>query len=228
MPNYPWLIFDADDTLFDYNKAEAAALSAACQDFGQVCPPNMLLTYQEINARIWRSFELGQIDLVSLRRQRFALLFEQLGLVIDPDDFSDRYLLHLGEQGHMIDGALEVVQSLSHSHQLVLMTNGISSVQRSRLSHSPLQPYFPILIISEEIGVSKPHPAIFEAAFEKMGHPSKQDVLMIGDSLTSDMTGALNYGIAACWFNPHHAAPDPALTLDYEIHTLGELLEIVH
>ena len=225
--NYKWLIFDADNTLFDYDKSEEGALAASCQEFNLPCHPEMAAAYREINSHIWRLFELGEIDIPTLRLRRFELLFERFGESVPADAFSESYLKNLGNQVHLIDHALEVVKTVNQTHKLALITNGISSVQRSRLSQSPLQQYFPIVIISDEIGASKPDPAIFEAAFEQMDQPKKTDVLMIGDSLTSDMAGANNSGIDSCWFNPDHAIPDQDIRLDYEIESLKDLIGIV-
>ncbi|MBN1304448.1 MAG: YjjG family noncanonical pyrimidine nucleotidase [Anaerolineales bacterium] len=225
--NYKWLLFDADNTLFDYDKAEESALAASCRIFDLPCPPEIAEAYREINDNLWRLFELGKIDIPTLQLKRFELLFERFGKTVQAQAFSDTYLENLGNQTHLIKNALELVKTLYQTHKLALITNGIATVQRSRLDQSSLKPYFPVVTISDDVGVSKPDPAIFEAAFEQMNYPDKIDVLMIGDSLTSDMAGANNYGIDACWFNPHNHRPDPGIRLDYEIQSLKEIIEIV-
>jgi YjjG family noncanonical pyrimidine nucleotidase len=161
-----------------------------------------------------------------LKVHRFELLFEKIGLALEPRLFSDRYSENLGQFADLIDGAEEVVRSLHGKVEMVLITNGLAAVQRSRLARSPLERYFADVVISEEVGVSKPDAGIFDVAFEGMGHPEKKDVLIVGDSLTSDMRGGIEYGIDTCWFNPERR-PRKGVAVRYEIRRLQELVGIV-
>ncbi|MCA9932829.1 MAG: HAD-IA family hydrolase, partial [Anaerolineales bacterium] len=109
---------------------------------------------------------------------------------------------------------------------IAIITNGIAAVQRPRMARSPLQPFVEAFIISEEVGVAKPDPAIFDVAFAQMGEPQRTAVLIIGDSLSSDMQGGLNYGIDTCWYNPHgHTG---SLPVTYEIRQLADLPRILN
>jgi 2-haloacid dehalogenase len=163
--------------------------------------------------------------------QRFAELFAALGLheqvvdaaLRDPEAFSQQYLANLGDCTDLIPGARDLLEALDGAVHLALITNGLKEVQRSRLAKSGLRRYFEAVVISDEEGVSKPEPGIFDVAFDRMGHPPKDAVLMIGDSLTSDMRGAVCYGIDACWFNPERLPHDPAVPVRYEIRHLDEL-----
>jgi FMN phosphatase YigB (HAD superfamily) len=110
---------------------------------------------------------------------------------------------------------------------LALITNGIKEVQRPRFVQSALKDYFTVLIISEEVGTAKPDPAIFEAAFVQMGHPHRDEVLIIGDGLTSDIQGGYNYGIDTCWFNPTRAPRPVNIASQYEITHLTELIPLL-
>jgi len=224
---YQWLLFDADDTLFDYGRAEAGALQRTFDDLGLAFQPDYLPVYSQINRGVWRAFEQGQITAEALRTKRFELLFEALGLSADAQVFSQRYLPNLAFGSELIEGALEVVRALHGKYQLAVITNGLKDVQRPRLACSAIQPYIAHLIISEEVGAAKPAPAIFDAAFERMGHPRKDEVLLIGDSLSSDMRGGIAYGLDTCWFNPSGQPRDRALPVTFEIRRLAELLEIL-
>ena len=157
---------------------------------------------------------------------RFEQLFEAMGVTLDAGAFSERYLENLGQFADLIDGAEELLQSLYGRIGMVLMTNGLSAVQRSRLAKSALERYFAEVVISEEVESSKPDGRIFDVAFEKMGNPEKEDVLIVGDSLTSDMRGGIDYGIDTCWFNPQGRARD-GVAVRYEIRSLHELEKIV-
>jgi 2-haloacid dehalogenase len=224
--SYSWLLFDADGTLFDYDTAESKALAATFRDSDIPYSAGYANTYRQINAQMWADFEQGKVSQEALRSERFGRLFHTLNIEADPVAFSDTYLINLGNAADLIDGAVELLQAVHANHKLMLITNGIPAVQRSRLAISPIQGYFDAIIISGEIGVAKPHPAIFDAAFHAMDHPPKSETLIIGDSLTSDIQGGLNYGIDTCWYNPHHRPPNPNITALHEIHDLQQLLSL--
>jgi HAD superfamily hydrolase (TIGR01509 family) len=111
---------------------------------------------------------------------------------------------------------------------LALITNGLKQVQRSRLAQSSIGKYFEVVLISDELGVAKPHPDIFTVAFKAMGNPEKEHVLIIGDSLSSDIKGGSDYGIDTCWFNPHGKQPDAGIKITYEIQSLPQILTILN
>ena len=225
--HYPWLFFDADGTLFDYNRAEATALqkSFALQNF----PFNhaYLDTYREINHGLWQALERQEIKQDVLRLRRFELLLEALQLSGSPDQFSTTYVEQLGLCTDLIDGAYAVLQTLHKTCQIAIVTNGLQAVQRSRFEHSTIREFVTELIISEEIGAAKPGRAFFEAAFTMIGQPPKSDVLIIGDSLSSDIQGGVDYSIDTCWYNPSSEPRAENLPITYEIRHLKELLELL-
>ena len=229
---YTWILFDADNTLFDYDRAEKAALQSSFEQFGFGFDPGCLATYRQINGQIWQAFERGEITPAVIKSRRFELLFEALGKQADPQAFGERYLENLGQGTTLIDGAEQVVRALHGKINLALITNGLQKVQRARLAKSAIGDCFDAVIISEEVGASKPDVAILEIAFAKMRAAcktdvSKADVLIVGDSLTSDIQGGNNYGIDTCWFNPSHEPRSTEVAIRYEIHRLDELLDIV-
>ena len=227
MSRYSWLLFDADGTLFDYFKAEATALVDAFGAFGFDFLPEYAAIYREINDRYWRNFELGLIDQKTLRSARFSELLVSLKLEADPDLFSRKYLEFLSMGTYLIDGVEKVLELLHPEYNMAIVTNGLQDVQRPRFTRSSIGSYFREWIISEEVGYAKPDPAIFDAVFEMIGHPPLDEVLMIGDSLTSDIAGGLNYGIDACWFNPANQQSPPGMDIRYEIGELNQLLDIL-
>ncbi|MBN1642626.1 MAG: YjjG family noncanonical pyrimidine nucleotidase [Anaerolineae bacterium] len=227
MTRYRWLLWDADGTLFDYDAAEEIALATTFDAYGVGYEIAYSDAYRRINSAIWRAFERGEIAAEALRTERFRRLFQALGVDLDPNSFSARYLAHLGERADLIDGAADVVRRLYGQVGMALITNGLKDVQRSRLRRSSLAPYLSAVLISEEVGSAKPDRGIFDAAFEAMGHPDKYEVLIVGDSLTSDMRGGLAYGIDTCWYNPSGAPRDPPVDVCYEIDDLGVLPAIV-
>ena len=224
---YTWLIFDADGTLFDYDRAEATAFRRTFEQDGHSFHDEYAEVYREVNGQIWREFERGEITADALRVERFARLFARLDLPIDAAGFSASYLHNLGQQADLIDGAAEIVQTLSHRYQMIVLTNGLRDVQKARMAGCGLQSFFAAVVISDEVGVAKPDPRIFDIAFESMGNPPRDEVLMIGNGLSSDIRGAANYGIDACWFNPAGAARPDGLPIRFEIARLPDLLPLL-
>jgi 2-haloacid dehalogenase len=220
---YPWLLFDADDTLFDYGRAEAEAVRSAFEAQGVAFDDRWLAAYQRVNARAWLALEQGRVTPARLRVVRFEELFAELGLALDPVAFSAVYLGQLAMQAHLTDGALEVVESLRPDHRFAIITNGLADVQRPRIARSPLAGLVEHLVISEEVGAAKPDPAIFEVALARMGSPDGRDVLVIGDSLSSDIAGGSAAGLDTCWFNPWAKPRGDAPAPTYEIRHLKEL-----
>ncbi len=221
--NYKWLLFDADHTLFDFDAAAANALKNTFAAFGYPFQPEYAIVYQAINHQIWQAFERGEITAAQLRTRRFELLLEEIGLAESAAAFSSRYLQFLSEGTQLIEGAEALLAWLNGRFQLALITNGLKDVQRPRLARSTIGHYFNPVIISDEVGVAKPNGRIFDISFAQMGQPAKSDVLIIGDSLSSDITGGIGYGINTCWFNPSRKPYPPDMPITHEIHALSEL-----
>ena len=154
---YRWLLFDADGTLFDYEKAEAYALRTTFQETGLTYEPGHLDIYRPINAQIWRDFEKGLISAESVKADRFQQLFDVIGVETDAQSFSARYLKNLGDSAELIEGAENLIRTLHGRVGLMLITNGLKAVQRSRLAKSSIADCFAGMVISEEVGTAKPH-----------------------------------------------------------------------
>ncbi|KGR83341.1 YjjG family noncanonical pyrimidine nucleotidase [Lysinibacillus odysseyi] len=227
MKNYDIILFDVDDTLFDFAKSEQQAFHKI---FGKYNLSNSLKlyekSYREISNVLWRDLEGGKIDLAELGSERFRRLFLEYGLDIDGAVFNQEYLSFLGEQVHLVEGVEQVISHLSHK-RLAIITNGYTAVQTSRINNSPLNGLFEHMIISESTGFQKPQTGIFDVAFRKLQLTDKSNVLMVGDSLTSDIQGGMNYGIDTCWFNPKYRENNTSIKPTYEINTFESLLEIV-
>jgi 2-haloacid dehalogenase len=224
---YTTLLFDADGTLFDYNRAETWALTETFAQYGLRFEPAYGQTYRQVNDPLWEAFEQGQVTQDRLKVLRFERLFEALGFDVDAGAFSASYSRQLGLATFLIDGAHDLLVDLSGRHRMLLLTNGLTDVQRPRFNASTIGRFFEDWVISEEVGVAKPDPRIFDIAFERLGDPEKREVLIIGDSLTSDMAGGVAYGIDTCWYNPGRREADLDLAITYEIHSLAQLPAII-
>ena len=225
--NYSLILFDADGTLFDYDKAEAYALQNAFNFMEIPFSKEFISIYKTINSALWLDFEKGLISPDKIRVERFKQLFDNFNVETDIKKFGDIYLHYFAEAGFLIDGAENIVKKIAEQKNTAIVTNGLSVVQRSRFSKAPIMSLFEDVIISEEIGCAKPNPDFFEITFERLNHKDKNSTIIIGDSLTSDIQGGINFGITTCWFNPKKLPNNSGLTPDFEIQKLEELLGIL-
>ena len=222
---YDLVLFDADNTLFDYDRAEAFALQNALKRSGVGYRPQHLSAYRTINKAVWEDLEQGRIERGDLGVLRFERLFSAIGVELDAAAFAPAYLEELSGASFLVTGAEEAVAALSGRCRLGLITNGFSVVQHSRLDGSAIADAFDGVFVSEEIGVAKPDRRIFDHALQTMGHIDRATVLMVGDSLSSDMTGAANAGIDGCWYNPG-GLPRVEVAVRWEARTLAEVVGI--
>lgn len=223
MPKYSWIALDADGTIFDYDQAELNALTKTFRQYDLLFDSVVRSSYSKINAGLWAAFERGEVSSKDLR----VLRFEELGKSINGNfcasQLSDTYLRNLGDQSILLPDAFEVVEKLSQDFGLVLATNGIAEVQRSRFSASGLTSFFSELVISDEIGIAKPDPGFFSELFSRIGDPDREDVLMVGDSLSSDIAGGAGFGIDTCWLNASNEANNSRVEPTFEIEQIIEL-----
>lgn len=227
MTRYSWLILDADGTLLDFRHAEAVALDKTPIQMGLQVPVDFHATYHAINDSLWREFESGGLLAHQVRNKRFIRVFESLGISGDANAFSDAFLNNIIQESTFIDGAESLLLRLKNHIGLVLLTNGFADVQHARIARLGLGDMFGHVIISEEVGMAKPDPSIFEIAFEKMGRPRQADVLIIGDSLSSDIRGGADYGIDTCWFNPDQLTNMTNIKPTYQIRRLHEITKLI-
>ena len=232
---YDAILIDADETLFDFQKAEYYALELTFTDHGLALPVDTVISdFREINAVVWREYETGQSTPEVIRTKRFVQLLQRLGLStdpqIDPQSVSDRYIAHLSKAAFLLDGALELLERLHGTVPLVMLTNGLSSVQRSRFAKAEVGRYFHDIVISEEVGIQKPDPEVFRIALERAsgGGAARPDrAIMIGDNLHSDIRGALEAGLHACWFNIRGHSNDGGVQPTYTATSLAQIPAIL-
>lgn len=227
MSRYHTILFDVDDTLMDFRESERAALHNTFSHYGMPDGFSRFhASYREISKVLWTALEQGKMPLETLGTERFKRLFKQHDLDLGAEAFSWQYLDYLGQETHLIPEAEAMILGVSHC-RLAVITNGFGIVQKARIKNSPFEHLFEHIIISEEAGYQKPHCGIFDFAFRKLGLDSKEKVLIVGDSLTSDIQGGMDYGIATCWFNPHAKVNMTTAEPTHEIRCLSELHDII-
>lgn len=224
---YPYLLFDADNTLFDFDRSNRAAFDAVCAAFSLPDDDETFALYERCNNAMWAAFDRGECTKDFLVVQRFRNFLAELGVERDPAACNALHLRTLGQQSYLLSHAEEVCRELSRSHKLYLVTNAVASVQRSRLGRSVIRPYISDAFISEEAGAAKPDPAYFDYVFARIGGITKENCIVIGDSLSSDIRGANNYGLPCCWYDPKNSPAPADLRIDYRITDLRQLYDIV-
>ena len=224
---YEYLLFDADNTLFDFDTAERNAHLQLCRDFGLAFSEEGYRLYHQCNAQLWHEFDLGRCTKEFLLVERFRRYLAITGESADPEKLNIAHLKALGEGAILLPGALALCRRLAKDHKLYILTNAVASVQRERFARSPIAPLFQGVFISEEIGCGKPSRAYFDYVFREVPGMTRDNALVVGDSLSSDIQGANNAELPCCWFNPRGLPRPEGLRIDYEIRALEELLPIV-
>ncbi len=224
---YSLLLSDADNTLFDFFAAEKAALKDALSFCGLPFSEETAELYSRINDSLWKALERREITQEELRIERFRRLLDHFSAVTHTaEEMGNCFTDRLGQYAFLLPGALEFVKTVHKVMPIVLVTNGIASVQRSRLQKSQIAPYITDVIISGEIGCSKPDPKMLFIAMEKMNITDKSSVILLGDSLTADIEAARRAGLASihlCGFN-NKQEKSPA---DFQAETLEDVCKIL-
>ena len=197
-----YLLFDADNTLFDFDAAEESALNETLPRFGYPAGEANKAIYRAINNALWAAFDRSEISLDDLEVRRFVEFSQTLGSKDPPEAWSKRYLNALARGGQLLPGAEALCADLAERYTLVLATNGIPRVQRARLSASPVAPYFgDRVFISGELGCRKPEKVYFDRVLQTL-HAKPETCAVIGDSLSTDILGANRAQIPSIWYDP--------------------------
>lgn len=217
-----FLFLDLDDTILDFHKAERIAVSKTIRDFGVEPTEEILERYHVINKAHWEKLERGEITRAQVLVNRFAVLFQELGVTVDPTACARTYEGNLSQGHYFLPGAEEAVMSLHRKYRLFLASNGTVTVQHGRLTSAGLYPYFEKVFISQEMGYNKPAKEYFSACFGEIPGFDPGKAIMVGDSLTSDILGGKNAGLPTVWVNPE-GKKCGSIRPDYEIKALDEL-----
>ena len=218
-----FLFLDLDDTILDFQKAEHVALSKTLESFGLKPTEEVLKRYNQINRAHWEALERKEMTRDQVLLGRFQMLFGEFRLDVDPEKVARTYERNLGIGHWFLPGAEEAVERLSKKYKLYLASNGTASVQKGRMTSANLYRFFEKVFVSQEIGANKPSIEYFERCFAQIPDFDKAKAIIVGDSLTSDILGGQNAGIATCWVNPHHKERRPDIRVDYEIEALSQL-----
>lgn len=225
-PKYPLLLLDADDTLFDFSKAERQAFGQTCAEFGLPDDEETYRLYSTINDGYWIALGRGEITKRELVIRRFEDLFRALSVSGSPRKINARYLQNLSEGWFLLPGVEDICKTLAARHRLVIASNSVDRALKRRLALSPIAPYISAAVSSDRAGADKPDPDFFRFLFREIGETDKASALMVGDRLETDIRGGLDFGLDTCWLNPRRLPPPPDCRPTYDIPALSLLVEI--
>lgn len=217
------ILFDLDNTLLDFNKAERAALTKTLLRLGIEPKEATLARYSELNLSQWKLLEQGKLSRSEVKIRRYQLLFDEIGAQCSAAKATELYESMLGIGHYYVEGAEELLHTLSARYRLYLVTNGTASVQRGRIQSADLSKYFEGIYISEDVGFDKPSEEYFRFCFAQIPDFRKEETVIVGDSITADIQGGKNAGIRTVWFNPEQAPNRSDIIPDYEIQNLKDL-----
>lgn len=223
------ILWDVDGTLLDFLKAEYEAIKTCFRIFGLgECTDEMVARYSEINKKYWEMLERKELTKPEVLVGRFREFFAKEKIQTDcAEDFNKEYQLRLGDTICFCDNSYELLKSLKGRVKQYAVTNGTKIAQNKKLNRSGLIDVFDGIFISEDIGIEKPDVGFFQSVFERIGQYEKDEVMIVGDSLTSDMQGGNNAGIVCCWYNPKHLPLTRELRIDHEIDDLNRIEDIL-
>ncbi|MGO1247230.1 MAG: pyrimidine 5'-nucleotidase [Oceanisphaera sp.] len=220
---YSWILFDADETLFHFDAF--LGLTRMFETFNVNFTTEDYQDYRTLSAPLWVDYQNGTINAAQLQHIRFKDWAERLS--VTTEQLNQDYLSAMAEVSPPLPGAPELINALQGKAKLGIITNGFSAMQQIRLDRAGWQQAFDTLVISEQVGVAKPDVAIFEHAFALMGHPPKEQVLMVGDNPHSDILGGMNAGIDTCWLNSAGHPTPTGIKPHYQVSSLAQLQQLL-
>ncbi len=218
-----FLFLDLDDTILDFHKAEHIALGKTFRSFGLEPTEAVMARYSIINKTHWERLERKELTREEVLVGRFAVLFSEYGIAVDPTLCARTYENNLSIGHYFLPGAYEAVERLSKKYKLYLASNGTAKVQAGRLASANISHFFQEIFISQEIGANKPDIRYFEGCFRRIPDFDVTKAMIVGDSLTSDILGGIQAGMKTCWVNPTGKPTPENIQPDYEIKALSEL-----
>ena len=228
MARYDIVLLDADMTIFDFERSERESLRRTLEFHGLPCTPEVEATYLKINHALWDAFARGEVDQDFLVVERFEALSRIYDMGWDSARVNRDYLNGLGEEAHLLPGAMEFCRTLKDMGlTLAIATNGMPVAQRGRYTRTGMDRVIPHIFISMELGVQKPLPAYFDKVCEALNVTDRSRVVMIGDSLGSDILGGNNAGIDTVWYNPKGTPLTGRAVPTYTVSSYGEILELL-
>lgn len=221
---YKWLLFDADNTLMDFDSAARIGLERTLSSQGLTLTDDSFKIFQHVNHECWSAFEKGDLEAEKLRWLRFKKFFDWINIQnVNSVDIGRQYLKELADVNTPYAGVEELLHSMRSNYRMSIITNGLKEVQRPNYRKRGWEELFDSIIVSDEIGVQKPKREYFDYTWKSIEHEfSKKEVLVIGDNLKSDIVGGRDYGLDTCWISSGRKNT----TEIYPTYTIESVLEL--
>lgn len=222
------ILWDVDGTLLDFTFSQTIALTKCFEWAGLPISEEIIKRYDRINDSYWKRLELGEVTKAQLLTGRFVTLFQEFGIDnVDLDAFCKEYQMELGNVYQYIDDSIHICQTLRGKVEQYIITNGVTTTQRNKLKLSGLDVWMKDIFISEELGVPKPDQIFFDKCLERIEEKNKENILVVGDSLSSDIKGGVLAGLKTCWYRPEGTENTSEWIPDYEINDLHQIYDIL-
>ena len=221
------VLLDLDNTLIDFNECARHSIMNIFEELGFSYTEKVFETFICENVKIWKRLEKGEITKAELRANRWNIILGKLGIEYDGTIIEEKFENGVAQGAYAVEGAYELLDYLYPKYELYIVSNGFRFVQESRLKIGDFRKYFKDIFLSEDIGVQKPAKEFFDYCFEKLEQPKKEDVILIGDSLSADIIGGLNYGIDCIWFNKNGDKLPESIEPTFIIDRLKEIENIL-
>lgn len=221
------ILIDLDNTLIDFNECARQSIINIFENLGFEYTPRVFETFIEENVKIWKRLEKGEITKPELRAKRWNIILKRLGIDYDGTIIEEAFEKGVSMGAYPIEGAYRLLDYLSPKYRLFIVSNGFRFVQENRLKIGSFEKYFEDIFVSEDIGIPKPAKEFFDYCFNKLGNPKKDDIILIGDSLSADITGGISYGIDTIWFNKNNDTCPDSINPTYTVSQLKEIENIL-
>ena len=221
------ILLDLDNTLIDFNECARHSIINAFDKLGFIYTEKVFETFIEENVKIWKRLEKGEITKPQLRADRWNIILGKLGIDFDGTVLEEMFENGVALGAYPVEGAYDLLDYLKGKYKLYIVSNGFRFVQESRLKIGDFEKYFDGVFVSEDIGIPKPAKEFFDYCFKNLGNPPKEDTLLIGDSLSADIIGGINYGIDTIWFNKNNEPLPENVRPTHAVNTLHEIKSIL-
>ena len=221
------LLIDLDNTLIDFNECARHSIINAFDELGFTYTEKVFETFICENVKIWKRLEKGEITKPQLRANRWNIILGKLGIDFDGTVIEEMFENGVARGAYPVDGAYDLLDYLYGKYQMYIVSNGFRFVQESRLKIGDFEKYFDGVFVSEDIGIPKPAKEFFDYCFESLNNPSKSEIMLIGDSISADITGGINYGLDTIWFNKNNEPLPENIAPTYTIRSLEEIKNIL-
>ncbi len=221
------ILIDLDNTLIDFNECARHSIINIFDELGFTYTEKVFETFICENVKIWKRLEKGEITKADLRANRWNIILGKLGINYDGTIIEEKFENGVAKGAYAVEGAYELLNYLYAKYDLYIVSNGFRFVQESRLKIGDFRKYFKDIFLSEDIGIQKPAKEFFDYCFSKLENPEKETVILIGDSLSADINGALNYGLDCIWFNKNAEELPVSIKPTYMVNTLKEIMKIL-